>query len=123
MLKTEMLQKDLTRVGEEISHELAAQMVKDYQTANPTDTKGYYIGRNIIEKILTQPGCAGLQFKNGYDEQGRKTLVYLGIDAFGNPIIEYSVVKSDGSFDVKKGIVADRTHAGDFFEWLFGIRR
>ena len=120
MLKTELLQKDLSKIGEEISHDLAAKMIKDYETANPNDIKGYFIGSNIIGQILAQPGCVGIQFKNGYDEQGRKTLVYLGVDASGTPLVEYTVVNSDGSFDVKKAIVADRTHASDFFEWLFG---
>jgi hypothetical protein len=56
MMQTELLQKDLKTVGEAISHELGAQMVKDYQVANPNDTKTYMIGREIIESILAQPG-------------------------------------------------------------------
>jgi hypothetical protein len=121
MLKTEMLQKDLTRVGEEISHELGAEMVKDYQTANPTDIKAYFIGRNIITEILAQPGCVGVKFYNAYNEEGKKTLVYMGVDEFGQNLVEYKIIKSDGSFDTKKAIVADRNF--DLYEWLFGKRR
>ena len=120
MLKTELLQKDLNTVGEEISHELGTQMVKDYQVANPTDTKAYFIGRNIITEILAQPGCVGVKFYNAYNEEGKKTLVYMGVDEFGKNLVEYKIVNSDGSFDTKKAIVADRSF--DLYEWLFGKR-
>src|SRR6185369_15815629 len=79
MMQTELLQKDLKTVGEEISYQLGAQMVKDYQVANPNDVKSYYIGRNIIDQILAQPGVVGLRFYNAYNEEGKKTLVYVGV--------------------------------------------
>ncbi len=120
MLKTELLKKDLKKVGEEISHELGSQMVKDYQAANPNDTKAYFIGREIISEILAQPGCVGIKFYNAYNEDGKKTLVYMGVDEFGKNLVEYKIVNSDGSFDTKKAIVADRSF--DLYEWLFGKR-
>jgi hypothetical protein len=109
MTQTNLLKKDLSQVGEEIPHELGAQMVKDYQMANPVGRKAYFIGRNIMDQILAQPGCVGMKFYNAYNEEGEKTLVYLGVDEFGNSISEYTVVNNDGSFDTKKAIIADRT--------------
>ncbi len=107
-MQTELLQKDLRKVGEEISHELGAQMVKDYQVANPTDVKAYYIGRNIIDQILAQPGCVGIKFYNAYNEAGQKTLVYVGVDEAGKSLLEYTVVTQEGSIEKSKAIVADR---------------
>ncbi|MEP7278025.1 MAG: hypothetical protein ABI813_05235, partial [Bacteroidota bacterium] len=83
MMQAELTKRPLTQVGEEISHELGAQMIKDYQSANPADVKAYHIGRNIIEQILAQPGCAGMRFYNAYNEIGEKTLVYVGVDESG----------------------------------------
>jgi len=118
-MQTELLQKDLKTVGEAISHGLGAQMVKDFQTANPTDSQGTYIGRNIIEKILAQPGCVGINFYNAINEKGEKTLVYVGVDAQGRNIVKFSVVKADGVITMEDAIVADRANplsGGDWFE-------
>ena len=120
-MQTELLQKDLTKVGEEISHELGNQMVTDYLVANPTDNKACFIGREIISQILGQPGCVGIRFYNAYNEQGQKTLVYVGVDEFNKAILEYTFVNNEGSFDTKKAIVADRGGNFDIWEWIKGV--
>ena len=107
-MQTELTQRKVAQVGEAISHELGAQMIKDYEAANPTDTKSYQIGRDIIEQIMAQPDCAGIRFYNAYNEAGKKTLVYVGVDQFNRAIVEYTVVTNEGNFDSKKAIVADR---------------
>ncbi|HEX4850380.1 MAG TPA: hypothetical protein VFV08_06215, partial [Puia sp.] len=47
-------------VGEAIDHELAAKMVKDFQDTFNDATAGFVIGKAIIEKILSQPGCVAI---------------------------------------------------------------
>ena len=122
MMQTELTKKPIAQVGEAITHELGAQMITDYQAANPNDTKNYQIGRNIIEQILSQPGCAGIKFYNAYNEAGRKTLVYVGIDEAGKSISKYTVVSNEGGLSTQKAIVADRTVDNDnefnAWEWL-----
>jgi hypothetical protein len=109
MMQNELITKrDIQAIGEEIGYELGAQMVKDYQTANPQDAFCYVIGRNIIESILAQPGCVGIQFYNAYNEMGEKTLVYVGLDADGKTILEYTTINREGQLSFEKGIVADR---------------
>jgi hypothetical protein len=103
------IRKNLASVGEEIPHELGATMIKDYQTTNPGKELGNYIGREIIEKILAQPGCVGINFYNGINEVGRETLVYVGVDKTGSSIFEYSGVDANGRLVAFKGIVADRS--------------
>ena len=107
-MQTELAKKTIAQVGEAITHELGAQMITDFQVANPTDVKSYHIGRNIINQILAQPGCAGMRFYNAYNEIGEKTLVYTGVDEFGKSLVSYTLVNDNGSFDTKKAIVADR---------------
>lgn len=108
MMQAELTKRPIAQVGEEISHELGAQMIRDYQVANPTDVKSYHIGRNVIERVLAQPGCVGMRFYNAYNEEGKKTLVYTGLDAAGKSIVEYTVVNEEGSLGSQKAIVADR---------------
>jgi hypothetical protein len=70
---------------------------------------GYQIGKNIIQEILSQPGCVGIRFYNALNEVGQKTLVYVGVDENNNNIYEYSVVNGNGAIKLVDGIVADRT--------------
>lgn len=109
MMQTELLTKrTISSIGEEITHELGAKFISDYQKNNPSDVHSYVIGKDIISQILAQPGCAGIKFYNAYDESGEKTLVYVGLDFKGNPLLSFHTVNVDGSLALKKGIVADR---------------
>lgn len=112
MAKNQTLAKPVAFIGEEIGYELGKQMITDYQSANPTDVSFYEIGRNIIDQILAQPGCAGIRFYNAYNEMGEKTLVYVGLNSDGKAIAEYTVVNNEGVLQSNKGIVADRIKTG-----------
>jgi hypothetical protein len=109
MMQKELIaKKDYASVGEEISHELAADFVKAYEQARPGEIRGYHLGRNIIDQILAQPGCAGMRFYYGLNEDGQKTLVYVGIDAEGNDLVKRTVVMENGALTLADGIIADR---------------
>jgi hypothetical protein len=103
---------DYSAIGEQISQELAAKMVKDHYDANFEDSKAYVIGRHIIEQVLSQPGCVGMRMFDAINESGKKTLVYVGIDASGNNIIEQSTVNQHGKIVVTEGMIGDRTDGG-----------
>lgn len=108
-------------VGEEIGVELGAQMISSYRQANPTDVVGYFIGRNIIEQVLAQPGCVGIKFYNAYNEVGSKTLVYVGVNAEGNDMLTVTTINVNGQLEAQKGIVADRLkeyELGDETTWF-----
>ena len=109
MQKELTTKKDYAAIGEEISHELAADFIKAYEeTACPGDTRGYQLGRTIIDRILAQPGCVGMRFYYGLNENGQKTLVYVGVDAEGKDIEKRTVVLSSGDLSMADGIIADR---------------
>lgn len=108
MTQNEILTANLAAVGEDIGQELGAKMVKDFQDSNPNETEWFYAGRNILDKILSQPGCVGIRMYNAIDENGNKTLVFVGIDAQENIIVEYTTISAEGQLTKEKGIVADR---------------
>lgn len=121
MQKELTIKKDYNKVGEEISHELAAEFILSYDKAYPTDLKWFCMGKEILTKILEQPGCAGIRFYNGINEKGEKTLVYVGIDAQGVDLIKRSVVMSNGDVVMTNGTTADRNPGGfDLLGWIFG---
>ena len=119
MTQTELLHKPLAEVGEAISHDLGAQMVKDYQLANPGDVKAYYVGREILSQLLAQPSTVGIRFFNAYNEKGEKTLVYMSVDAKGKEILKYVVVNETGVLASNEAIVADRINndTDESFSW------
>jgi hypothetical protein len=108
MQKELLVKKDYAGVGEEISHEMAADFIRTYTEAYPNDILAFHMGKTILERILAQPGCAGIRFYNGINEKGQKTLVYIGIDAEGKDIIKRTVVHEDGSISTINGVAADR---------------
>ena len=117
MKKNQLLtQVPFASIGEEIGVTLGTKFIREYQIANPTDIEYYVIGRNIIDAVLAQPGCVGIRFYNAYNELGEKTLVYVGINENGNPLIEYTSVNNEGILEVNKGIVADRVKSKERVE-------
>ena len=119
MQKELLTKKDVASIGEEISHEMAADFVGAYRQANPNDVTGYTIGRTVIDQILAQPGCVGMRFYNALNEAGQKTLVYVAVDASGNDIMEKVVVEADGKLSTIPAIIADRS----FPEWVWPFGR
>lgn len=112
-------QIDFPSIGEQISHELAAKMVKNHHdTHSIDDSNSYYIGRNIIDQMLAQPGCVGIRFFDAINEAGKKTLVYVGIDAKGKSILEYSTVNDQGKLAVVEGMSADKVLVDKPTDWF-----
>ena len=111
-MQKELLTKvDVSSIGEEISHEMAADFVNAFVEANPNEVASFLIGRNIIEHLLAQPGCAGLRFYNAINETGSKTLVYLAVDAEGKDITKKVVVDPAGNIISSDASIADRVQA------------
>ncbi len=107
--KTLVETANLTEVGENIGLSAGIELVNAFKAANPTATSGYYIGRNILEQIIAQPGCVGINFRKCLTNQNEEHLVYTGVDAQGKDILEFSVVTKTGDIVKQKAIVADKT--------------
>jgi hypothetical protein len=108
MTKTAVATKNLAEVGEDIGLNEGLELVNAFRAANPEATPGYFIGRNIIDQILNQPGCVGINFRKCLTETNEEHLVYTGVDAEGKDILSYSVVNNTGDIVKEDGIVADR---------------
>ena len=83
-------------------------MVKDHHDKYTLDeSHSYIIGKNAIDMILAQPGCVGIRFFDALNEEGNKTLVYVGIDSKGKSIIEITTVNEDGKLAIIKAASGD----------------
>lgn len=108
----QVVAKPLAQVGEDIGLAEGAAMVQAYREANPQDTISHIVGRNIIEQILAQPGCEGINIASAAKENGERTLVFIGVDADGQAITSYPVINVGGQLEQKDAIVADRIRNG-----------
>ena len=95
-------------VGEDIGYEKGARMIKDYYDQNQDDVLAHFMGRNMIEAILAQPGAVGIRMFHAINEIGLKQMVLVGTDATGNNILNYTTIGDDGEIVKHKGIVADK---------------
>ena len=77
MTQNELLTtKTLADVGEDVGLAEGVKMIQAFQVSNPDATQGYYIGRKIIEQVLAQPGCVGINFRKCLTELNEEHLVY-----------------------------------------------
>ena|SRR5215472_2658027 len=114
MLQKELIaKKDYAAIGEEISHEMAADFIRNFDRECPNETKGFTMGKNALLQILSQPGCVAMRFYNGINEHGQKTLVYLGVDAEGKDLVKKTVVLEDGTLASVRASIFDRNDNTD----------
>lgn len=93
-------------IGEDIGYERGAKMVKNYFDQNDEEISAHFLGRNIIESILAQPGAVGITVINGVNEFGNPTPVIVGVNASGDYILNVTTVGANGQLNKQKGIVA-----------------
>ncbi len=92
--------------GEDIGYEKGAKMVKKYFDQNDEEISAQFLGRNIIEAILAQPGAVGITILTGINEMGQPTPVIVGVNSKGDYILNVTSVGANGQLDKQKGIVA-----------------
>jgi hypothetical protein len=89
-------------VGRYTTYEAGAKMVKRHFDQNPDDAMAHFMGKEIIEKILAQPGCVGIRTFHGLNEFGVSQVILVGVDQNGKNILNYQI--QDQKYT---GIVAD----------------
>jgi len=119
MLKSNLEIKEIIAInetiGEDIGYDLGVKMVKDYFDKYQ-EAGAQFVGRNILEQILAQPDCIGINVYKALNEQGEKTYVLVGMDKQANPILDITAVNVNGQLDHKEGIVADRNIGVGWFD-------
>ena len=55
--------------------------------SGPDAIKGGMFWKEIIEKIINQPGCVALRYYYGRQESGTPALVLVGVDVQGHDIV------------------------------------
>ena len=67
-----------------VSLEAAAALTKGYRETAPKGTPlGSLFPRDVFERLLAQPGCAGIRMYYGRNERREHELLLVGVDAEG----------------------------------------
>ncbi|MBC5992669.1 hypothetical protein [Pontibacter cellulosilyticus] len=85
--------------GASIDRAEAAKWTANYRSRANTETNGasvkaHFYGREILQKLLDQPGCMGIRMYYARDGKGQKQLVLVGADAEGNDMEDLVVDSS-----------------------------
>jgi hypothetical protein len=108
-MQQDLLQKtQVAEIGEHIGLEAGEEMVKRFFDKHPDQAYGHISGRNIIEQILSQPDCQGIMIMPGYNAEGIRQPIFVGVDSNGSPILKYNIVNIYGEIEACEGIVSDR---------------
>lgn len=100
---------NIAEVGQDIGLPEGAAMINRYRTLCPEETVyGHTVGRNIIEQILAQPNCAGINIYYALNHLGQRQLVFVGADVNGRNILEFTEISKNGRLTSTPAIVADR---------------
>ena len=78
--------------GEDADHQIAlqaaAQLTAEYRAKkSPDQPKGGFFGKAAIHAILNQENCIGLRFYFGANENGKRVLCLMGVDAVGKDMV------------------------------------
>jgi hypothetical protein len=108
---------EVGNIGEHIGIENAEEMVKRFFDAHPEQAYSNVMGREIIEKILSQPECKGISILPGYDKDGQRHVILTGVDENFKPILNYNVINISGSLTKEDGLVANQDFKTTIGSW------
>lgn len=91
-------------------------MVLDFKENNSGFINVFTIGKEVLQKILDQPGCQGIKIYNALNEKGENTLVYLGVDQSGEIITNACINSSNGEISYNNTLVGDRVRPTGTFD-------
>ncbi|MGA3287054.1 MAG: hypothetical protein ABSD46_06490 [Bacteroidota bacterium] len=74
--------------NQSISFQEAKSLIKTFQRITASDAViAQYFGKNIVDKILAQPGCVGVRMYYGKHTNGKPGMIIMGVDKNGKDIV------------------------------------
>ena len=74
--------------GGPITLAAAAEMTACYRKLHPNQTEAHFMGKENFMALLNQTGCVGIRTYYGDKPNGGKELIFVGVDANGNDMLE-----------------------------------
>ena len=72
------------------------QAAEQTKRSHGKGNKGGFFFRKDLDELLAQPGCSGVRYYYGLDEDGKDSLILVGVDKDGNDmangvLMEFSI--------------------------------
>jgi hypothetical protein len=64
----------------------AIALTANYRTLHPGEVKAFSYNREVLDEILSQPGCSEIRIYFGQTHTGEIKLVLTGVDELGNDL-------------------------------------
>ncbi len=75
--------------GVPIKESQAIALTHAFQSKNPKTNKAYFIGSELIKKIMEQENCIGIRIYNGHNAKtGEYNRVLVGVNAEGEDMVD-----------------------------------
>lgn len=75
------------REGSEFDYDKAVSWTKNHRTKNPGKTVSHFYGKEVLQKLLAQPGCMGIRMYQALDEKGQNHIMLVGSNRDGSDIL------------------------------------
>jgi hypothetical protein len=74
--------------NQSISFQDAKGLLKTYERIVASDAViAQYFGKEIVDKILAQPGCVGVRMYYGKHANGKPGVLIIGVDKYGKDMV------------------------------------
>ncbi len=77
----------------EISRAKAREFIQGWRKGRKGGVHGGYMDREVIDRILAQPGCTGIRYYNAAHPLGYDTIVLVGVDADGRDLWDGTIAE------------------------------
>lgn len=77
-----------------ISLEYAQELTRNFrEQGSGSEVHGGLFDKESVLEVLQQPGCAALRYYYGINELEKNVLVIVGVDTFGNDILNGIIIE------------------------------
>ncbi len=74
--------------NQSVSFQEALRLIKTYEHIAASDVViAQYFGKDIVDKILAQPGCLGVRMYYGKHASGKSGVLLIGVDKYGKDMV------------------------------------
>jgi len=92
--------------GEDWDLELSIIWTKNHRDRHPHEPHSHFFGKEILEKILSQPGCVGLRFHHAHSKShgetgGARHLIITGVTCDGHDMLNTASAQKLSKNDMK----------------------
>jgi hypothetical protein len=70
-------------IGAPIASATAERWTRAYQRLHPGGLRSVFFGREVLERLLEQPGCEGVSIQRAIDDRDRETFALMPLDHNG----------------------------------------